>query len=83
MAQEQAEKPKGLFAGIFGAVVDGVGAVVNGVGKVRCSSVFRVAVSCRQVSDHVRAPLNPKPRSERMSQQSKIQTFQKMMSPLS
>ena len=79
MAQEQAEKPKGLFAGIFGAVVDGVGAVVNGVGKVRCSSVFRVAVSCRQV----RAPLNPKPRSERSSQQSKIQTFQKMMSPLS
>ncbi len=57
MAQEQAAgKPKGLFAGIFGAVVDGVGAVVNGVGKVRCSSDLRVAVICRQVSTHVRAP---------------------------
>jgi hypothetical protein len=48
MAQEQAaEKPKGLFASIFGAVVDGVGAVVDGVGKVRRSSVLRVAVSSR------------------------------------
>ena len=47
MAQEQAaEKPKGLFASIFGAVVDGVGAVVDGVGKVRRSSVLRVQLSC-------------------------------------
>jgi hypothetical protein len=59
MAQEQAEKPKGMFASFYGAVVGGVGAVVDGVGKVRCFSVLRVAVSCRRFSTHARALLNP------------------------